>query len=57
MKYNKEEESNCTTHFLDQEISGADNGIEPGVCHKPVEADITIHNTSNNPKHKKNKRM
>jgi hypothetical protein len=55
MKYKMEQESNCTTHFLDLEISRSDTGIKLGVYHIPVETDVTIHNTSNNPELKKNK--
>jgi hypothetical protein len=55
MRYKMEQESNCTTHFLDLEISRGDNGIKLGFYQKPTGTDITVHNTSNNPEHKKNK--
>ena len=51
-----EQESNCTTHFLDLEISRNGIGIKLGVYHIPVETDVTIHNTSNNPEHTKKKK-
>jgi len=41
-----EQENNCTTHFLDLEISRSDIGMKLGIYNIPVETDITVHNTS-----------